>query len=128
MRSMRQRVVRLTGALLMVALLIVPVAASAHTHRGLRATGSCATCVAAHVLGVAALPRGVRAESEELRRELEAMRKQLRDVQEQVRKQEELNRRQAEINKRQAELIRKLTAERAAAPSPGAPVETAAAP
>jgi len=48
MRSMRQRVVRLTGALLMVALLIVPVAASAHTHRGLRATGSCATCVAAH--------------------------------------------------------------------------------
>src|SRR5437867_6617123 len=48
MRSMRQRVVRLTGALLMVALLIVPVAASAHTHRGLRATGSCATCIAAY--------------------------------------------------------------------------------
>jgi len=84
--------------------------------------------IAVLALGVAALPRGVRAQSEELRRELEAMRRQLRDVQEQVRKQEELNRRQAEINKRQEELIRKLTAERAAAPSPAAPVETAAAP
>src|SRR5436305_8547027 len=48
MRSMRQRAVRLAGALLMVALLTVPVAASAHTHRDLRAAGSCATCIAAH--------------------------------------------------------------------------------
>src|SRR5947199_10692977 len=47
MRSMRQRAVRLAGALLMVALLTVPVAASAHTHRDLRAAGSCATCIAA---------------------------------------------------------------------------------
>jgi len=47
MRSMRQRAARLTGALLMVALLTVPVAASAHTHRDLRAAGSCATCIAA---------------------------------------------------------------------------------
>jgi len=48
MRSMRQRAVHLAGALLMVALLTVPVAASAHTHRDLRAAGSCATCIAAH--------------------------------------------------------------------------------
>src|SRR2546428_10856744 len=48
MRSMRQRAVRLAGALLMVALLTVPVAASAHTHRDLRAAGSCATCIAAY--------------------------------------------------------------------------------
>ncbi len=45
---MRQRAIRLTGALLMVAVLTVPVAASAHTHRDLRAAGSCATCIAAH--------------------------------------------------------------------------------
>ena len=56
MRSMRQRVVRLTGALLMVALLIVPVAASAHTHRDLRAAGSCATCIAAHHSPAAVMP------------------------------------------------------------------------
>jgi len=48
MRGMRQRAIRLTGALLTVALLTVPVAASAHTHRDLRAAGSCATCIAAH--------------------------------------------------------------------------------
>jgi hypothetical protein len=48
MHSMRQRALCLAGTLLMVALLIVPVAASAHTHRGLRAAGSCATCIAAH--------------------------------------------------------------------------------
>src|SRR5438046_4199184 len=48
MRSIRQRAVRLAGALLMVALLTVPVAASAHTHRDLRAAGSCATSIAAH--------------------------------------------------------------------------------
>src|SRR5438128_11044100 len=48
MRGMRQRAIRLTGALLMVALLTVPVDASAHTHRDLRAAGSCATCIAAH--------------------------------------------------------------------------------
>jgi len=48
MRGMRQPAIRLTGALLMVAVLTVPVAASAHTHRDLRAAGSCATCIAAH--------------------------------------------------------------------------------
>ena len=48
MQSLRQRAVRLAGALLMVALLLVPVVASAHTHRDLRAAGSCATCIAAH--------------------------------------------------------------------------------
>src|SRR2546425_5042249 len=48
MRSLRQRAVHLAGALLMVALLTVPVAASAHAHRDLRAAGSCATCIAAH--------------------------------------------------------------------------------
>ncbi len=48
MRSMRQRATRLVGALLMLALLIVPVVASAHTHRDLAAARSCATCVAAH--------------------------------------------------------------------------------
>jgi len=45
---MRQHAVRLIGTLLMVALLAVPVAARAHTHRDLRAAGSCATCIAAH--------------------------------------------------------------------------------
>jgi hypothetical protein len=48
MRSMRHRAARLVGALLMVALLIVPAIASAHTHRDLDAVRSCATCVAAH--------------------------------------------------------------------------------
>src|SRR2546427_8295114 len=48
MRILRQGAVRLAGALLMVALLTVPVAASAHTHRDLRAAGSCATCIATH--------------------------------------------------------------------------------
>src|SRR5882762_7841413 len=48
MRSIRRQAVRLAGALLMVALLVVPIVASAHTHRDLRAARSCATCVAAH--------------------------------------------------------------------------------
>jgi ABC-type Mn2+/Zn2+ transport system permease subunit len=48
MRSMRRAAVRLTGALLLVAMLLVPLAASAHTHRDLQAARSCATCVAAH--------------------------------------------------------------------------------
>jgi len=39
---------RTASALLVVALLIVPIAASAHTHRDLQAARSCATCVAAH--------------------------------------------------------------------------------
>ncbi len=66
--------------------------------------------------------------ADELRRELEALKKQFQEVQDQVRKQTELNKRQAEINKRQEELIRKLTAERAAAPPPGEPVQAATAP
>jgi hypothetical protein len=48
MRGMRRVAVRFAGALLMVALLVVPVLASAHTHRDLQAARSCATCVAAH--------------------------------------------------------------------------------
>jgi len=44
MRGTRQRV----GALLLVALLVVPVLASAHTHGALAASRTCATCVAAH--------------------------------------------------------------------------------
>ena len=40
--------VRLASALLMIALLLVPLAASAHTHRDPRAAASCATCIAAH--------------------------------------------------------------------------------
>src|SRR3989442_135270 len=90
MRSMRQRAVHLAGALLMVALLTVPVAASAHTHRDLRAAGACATCIAPHHSPGVALPRGVRAQSEELRRELEAMRQQLKQMQEQLKKQQQL--------------------------------------
>src|SRR2546425_13184550 len=58
MRSMRQRAVRLTGALLMVALLTVPVAASAHTHRGLRAAGACPSCIAAHHSPAVVMPAG----------------------------------------------------------------------
>ena len=48
MRSMRQRAACLVSALVMVALLIVPVVASGHTHRDLDAARTCATCVAAH--------------------------------------------------------------------------------
>jgi hypothetical protein len=48
MRGMRRAAGRLAGTLLMVALLVVPLIASAHTHRDLRAARSCATCVAAH--------------------------------------------------------------------------------
>ena len=48
MRSMRRAAIRVAGTLLMVALLVVPVLASAHTHRDLQAARSCATCVAAH--------------------------------------------------------------------------------
>jgi hypothetical protein len=48
MRGMRRRVVGLASALLMVALLVVPIAASAHTHRDPGAARNCATCVAAH--------------------------------------------------------------------------------
>ena len=49
MRGMRQRAIRFTGALLMVAaLLVVPLVASAHTHGSVAAARSCATCVAAH--------------------------------------------------------------------------------
>lgn len=44
MRGMRQR----AGALLLVVLLLVPVAASAHRHGGLDTRRSCAMCVAAH--------------------------------------------------------------------------------
>src|SRR5207244_4446708 len=123
MRSMRQRAVHLAGALLMVALLTVPVAASAHTHRDLRAAGSCATCIAAHhspavvmpvvAAAVTGLPRGVRAQSEELRRELEAMRKQLKQMQEQL--------------ERQQRLIDKLSAEKQAPAAPPA-AEAARAP
>src|SRR5215470_5557651 len=56
MRSMRQRAARLTGALLMVALLVVPVVASAHAHRDLSAARSCATCVAVHHSPAAVMP------------------------------------------------------------------------
>src|SRR2546422_3994043 len=63
MRSMRQRAVHLAGALLMVALLTVPVAASAHTHRDLRAAGSCATCIAAHHSPAVVMPVGAAAPS-----------------------------------------------------------------
>jgi len=45
---MRGRAVRLASALLMVALLLVPVLASAHSHRDPQAARSCATCIAAH--------------------------------------------------------------------------------
>jgi hypothetical protein len=48
MRGMRRAAGRLAGTLLMVALLVVPLIASAHTHRDLQAARSCATCVAAH--------------------------------------------------------------------------------
>jgi hypothetical protein len=48
MRGMRRRAARVASALLMVALLVVPVVASAHTHRDPGAARSCATCVAAH--------------------------------------------------------------------------------
>ena|SRR5437660_1110115 len=49
MRGMRRRAIRFTGALLMVAALLVgPVVASAHTHGTIAAARSCATCVAAH--------------------------------------------------------------------------------
>ena len=44
MRGIRQR----AGALLLVALLVVPVVASAHTHGALAASRTCATCVTAH--------------------------------------------------------------------------------
>src|ERR1051326_3414024 len=48
MRGMRQRATRFVGALLMVAaLLLVPVVASAHTHGSVAAARSCATCGAA---------------------------------------------------------------------------------
>jgi hypothetical protein len=58
---------RAAGALLMVALLTVLVAARAHTHRGLHGTRSCATCVAtehapaAGVVPVATAPGSVAA-------------------------------------------------------------------
>ena len=49
MRGMRQRAIRSAGALLVVvALLLLPVVASAHTHGNVAAARSCATCVAAH--------------------------------------------------------------------------------
>jgi hypothetical protein len=44
MRGIRQR----AGALLLVALLVVPLVASAHTHGALAASRTCATCVTAH--------------------------------------------------------------------------------
>jgi hypothetical protein len=56
MRSMRQRAAHLAGALVMIALLVVPVVASGHTHRGLDAARSCATCVAAHHSPAIAVP------------------------------------------------------------------------
>ena len=56
MRSLRHRAARLVGALLMVGLLIVPIVASAHTHRDLAAPRSCAACVAAHHSPAVAMP------------------------------------------------------------------------
>jgi hypothetical protein len=52
---MRRRTIRGAGALLMVALLGVLVVARAHTHRDLRSTQSCATCIATQHLPVAAV-------------------------------------------------------------------------
>jgi hypothetical protein len=52
---MQRRTIRAAGALLMVALLSVLIAARAHTHRDLRSTRSCATCVATEHLPVAAV-------------------------------------------------------------------------
>ncbi len=82
-------------------------------------------------LAVVAVARAADAQNtpaDELRRELEALKKQFQDVQDQARKQTEINKRQAEINKRQEELIRKLTAERGAAPPPREPVQAATPP
>jgi hypothetical protein len=45
---MPRSAIRLASVLLMVALLLVPLAASAHTHRDPQTAGSCAVCVAAH--------------------------------------------------------------------------------
>src|SRR5215813_10068570 len=52
MRGMRQR----AGALFLVVLLLVPVAASAHTHGSLDTTRSCAMCFAAHHSPAAVAP------------------------------------------------------------------------
>ena len=61
MGGMRRAAVRLAGTLLMVALLVVPLAASAHTHRDLQAARSCATCVAAHHSPAVVTPANVAA-------------------------------------------------------------------
>src|SRR5207249_4451659 len=44
----RRRHRRISGVLFLAALLLVPLAARAHTHSNGRTSGTCATCIAAH--------------------------------------------------------------------------------
>jgi hypothetical protein len=48
MNGLRQRVVRVSGALLFAALLLVPLAESGHSHANRDLARPCATCVATH--------------------------------------------------------------------------------
>src|SRR5689334_7211859 len=53
---MRHPALRLAGVVLTVTLLVIPLVASAHTHRDLGTARSCATCVAAHQSAVVSTP------------------------------------------------------------------------